>query len=280
MVLRPFGIAPMAGSDQLLQWHEVTRPDATICYLDSGGSAPPVVLVHGLAGHAGEWISTMCHLAGRWRALALDQRGHGRSTRRPHDLSRATFADDVVAVITAAGIDQPVVLVGQSMGAHTAFITAARYPHLVRHLVMIESDVGGGGNEDLVALRAALASWPAPFPDTARALTFFGGDTAPARAWVDGLEPREDGLWPRWNLEVMLETMRPIFDHEAWPEWAALSPPTLLVLGQSGLIDTDRIERMRAVRSATRVVTIAQAGHDVHLEQPHAWLRALDAFLA
>jgi pimeloyl-ACP methyl ester carboxylesterase len=145
---------------------------------------------------------------------------------------------------------------------------------------MIEGDVGGGGDEDLIALRAALVSWPVPFPDVARALAFFGGDTAPARAWVDGLDPREDGLWPRWDLGVMLETMRPIFGHEAWPAWAALSPPTLLVLGQSGLIDTDRIERMRAVRPATRVVTIAQAGHDVHLEQPDAWLRALDAFLA
>jgi pimeloyl-ACP methyl ester carboxylesterase len=77
----------------------------------------------------------------------------------------------------------------------------------------------------------------------------------------------------------MLETMRPIFAHEAWPEWRTLSAPTLLVLGQSSLISGDRVERMRAARPATRVVTIAHAGHDLHLEQPQAWLRARDAFL-
>jgi len=36
---------------------------------------------------------------------------------------------------------------------------------------------------------------------------------------------------------------------------------------------------MLAVRSATRHVTIAHAGHDVHLDQPEAWLHALDEFL-
>jgi pimeloyl-ACP methyl ester carboxylesterase len=70
-----------------------------------------------------------------------------------------------------------VVLVGQSMGAHTAFIAAARYPHLVRRLVMIEGDIGGGGDADLDALRADLASWPVPSADGAHALAFFGVDT-------------------------------------------------------------------------------------------------------
>src|SRR4051794_29372281 len=103
-----------------LPWRELDRPDATIRYLDSGGNGQPVVLVHGLVGHAAEWASTMCYLAPRRRCLALDQRGHGGATRRPRDLSRQAFVDDVVAIIDHAGIEEPVVLIGQSMGAHTA----------------------------------------------------------------------------------------------------------------------------------------------------------------
>ena len=80
-----------------------------------------------------------------FRSVTLHQRGRGRSTRAPRDVSREAFADDVAAVIRAAKAKTPVVLVGQSMGAHTAFITAARHPGVVETLVMVEGDIGGGG---------------------------------------------------------------------------------------------------------------------------------------
>jgi pimeloyl-ACP methyl ester carboxylesterase len=263
-----------------LTWRGVVRPGATIAYLDAGGEGPPVVLVHGLAAHAGEWRGTMRHLHPRWRTLALDQRGHGRGTRRPADCSREAYAADVAAVIAAAALDLPVVLIGQSMGAHTALVTAARYPELVSRLVMIEGDVGGGGEAPLAALRGALASWPLPFPDYESAMRFFGGDSELGRAWADGFERRANGLWPRWDLDVMLRAMEPVFVHECWSEWTSLPQPTLLVLGEQGSIDRDRVHRMVAVRPATRRVVIPNAGHDVHLEQPQAWHDALDAFLA
>ena len=63
-----------------------------------------MILLHGLAGHAGEWLGTMRHLFPRCRTVALDQRGHGRSTRMPDDLSRDAFVDDVAAVIGAAAL--------------------------------------------------------------------------------------------------------------------------------------------------------------------------------
>jgi pimeloyl-ACP methyl ester carboxylesterase len=260
-------------------WHEVPRPGATVHYLDSGGSGRPVILLHGLAGHAGEWLGTMRHLFPRCRTVAIDQRGHGRSTRIPDDLSRDAFADDVAAVIDAAAFEPPVVLIGQSMGAHTAFLTAARHPHLVSHLVMIEGDIGGGGGAEQAALRTALSSWPVPFPTYGSAVRFFGGDNELGHAWADGFEQRADGLWPRWDLEVMIRTMVPVFEREYWAEWESLPQPTLLVLGQTGNIDPIRVDRMLRVRPATRRVMIERAGHDLHLEQPRAWFHALDEFL-
>ena len=77
----------------------------------------------------------------------------------------------------------------------------------------------------------------------------------------------------------MIQTMAPVFERESWREWESLPQPTMLVLGQTGSIDPIRIDRMLAVRPATRCVMIEHAGHDLHLEQPRAWFNALDEFL-
>ena len=68
----------------------------------------------------------------------MDQRGHGRSTRRPADVSRQAFVDDVIAVIDQVFPGERCTLVGPPMGAHTAFLTGAFRPDLVERLVMPE----------------------------------------------------------------------------------------------------------------------------------------------
>jgi len=70
-------------------------------YEVAGTGGPTVVLLHCLAGHCGEWADTARGLAGAHRTIRMDQRGHGRSTRHPHQLSREAYADDVAAVIAA-----------------------------------------------------------------------------------------------------------------------------------------------------------------------------------
>ncbi|MER7577568.1 alpha/beta fold hydrolase [Streptomyces sp. NPDC126514] len=51
-------------------------------------------MLHGLAGHAGEWDATARRLRSRYRVVAVDQRGHGSSERHPQDVSRVA---DVMA---------------------------------------------------------------------------------------------------------------------------------------------------------------------------------------
>ena len=78
----------------------------------------------------------------------------------------------------------------------------------------------------------------------------------------------------------MVQTMEPVLLEESWPVWEAVTQLTLVVLGERGIIDIGRVRRMLELRPETRLVTIPDAGHDVHLEQTGAWLRELDLFLA
>jgi len=100
-----------------MERRRVDSSDVRISFLDSGGTGPPVVILHGLAGSATEFIATAQALP-EHRVLLVDQRGHGHSTRVPADTSRSAFVEDVVRVIEAE-VGHSVALIGQSMGAHT-----------------------------------------------------------------------------------------------------------------------------------------------------------------
>lgn len=102
-----------------MMWTErtVTRAGVRLACRDwtpaataAGSNAPPVVLLHGLAGHAGEWDAAAAHLSPRHRVVAVDQRGHGASERRPADVSRAAYVADVVAVCEQLGLHRPVLV--------------------------------------------------------------------------------------------------------------------------------------------------------------------------
>jgi pimeloyl-ACP methyl ester carboxylesterase len=258
---------------------EIHRNSVTLSCLD-GGSGDAIVLLHGLAGSGQEMLPTAESLLPGHRVIAVDQRGHGRSTRRPHDLSRQAYVDDVVAVVERLTAGGPVTLVGQSMGGHTAMLAAAWHPGLVRRLVMVEAGVGGDGAEDYpTKLGDWFASWPVPFPD-ARTAAEFLGSTPIARSWIHDLEQRADGLWPRFEPDVMRAAITAVTEKARWEEWQTVRAPTLLVSGQSGTTAAAEVRRMLRLRPDVQHIVIPDAGHDVHLEQHDVWVRVLATFLS
>jgi pimeloyl-ACP methyl ester carboxylesterase len=111
-----------------------------IAYLDEGEGAP-IVLVHGFAStkevnwvHPG-WFETLKR-AGR-RAIALDNRGHGASTKLydPADYETSRMAGDVAALIDHLGLGAADVM-GYSMGARIAAFLAVEQPEKLRSLVL------------------------------------------------------------------------------------------------------------------------------------------------
>lgn len=258
---------------------QLTRDGVRLRLRDSGTSGKPVLLLHGLGGHAREWDATAASLRPTCRILALDQRGHGRSDRRPPDVSRAAYVADAVAVVERL-CDEPVALVGQSLGGHTAFLVAAARPDLVASLVVAEATAGGPNLAAVERVREWLASWPTPFPSRGQALSFFGGDNTVARAWVSGLRWADSGWSPRFDVDVMTACLRAAEERSWWDEWASIRCPALIVRGGHGILAHQDLMRMVATVPPTRVVTLEAAGHEVHLEDPDAWYGAIAPFLA
>lgn len=254
-------------------------------------SAPPVVLLHGLAGHAGEWDAAAAHLAPHHRVVAVDQRGHGASERRPADVSRAAYVADVRAVCEQLGVDRPV-LVGQSLGGHTAMLTAAAHPDLVRGLVLVEAGAARADPDTADEIGGWLDSWPLPFPTLAEARTFLTGQGLNGDAWAAGLEQRADGWYPRFERSVMVAAITENTSRDWWPQWQAVRCPTLLIIGEKGIIPPEESVRMlssgdsgdsadpSAPAGVTTAVSVPGSGHDVHLDRPAAVHALLSAFLS
>ena len=95
------------------------------------GSGSPVVLLHGGLGHSGNWGYQVAALvANGYRAILIDSRGHGRSSRDERPFSYDLMAGDVLAVLNALRLEQ-VAMAGWSDGACAALILAAQAPSRV-----------------------------------------------------------------------------------------------------------------------------------------------------
>jgi pimeloyl-ACP methyl ester carboxylesterase len=105
----------------------VEHDGARIWYATYGRGAP-VVLLHGGLGHGGNWgYQVPALVAAGYRAILIDSRGHGRSTRDARPYSYELLASDVLAVLDAVAVERAAV-VGWSDGACTALILAHRAP--------------------------------------------------------------------------------------------------------------------------------------------------------
>lgn len=247
----------------------------TISYSVFDGADPAVVILHGLAGSGREFIPTAHALAPR-RVLLIDQRGHGLSTRMPAEVSRAAFVNDVARVIEAEGA-QPVDLIGQSMGAHTALLVAAAHPDLVNRLVLLEGNEGGGSAEEHAALGDYFRSWETPFSSREEARELLGGGPL-ARAWAADLEEREDGLYPRFAADVMVRAISEVAVPR-WSEWESITAPTLVVYAGGGMFTEGQKAEFVARGKNAKRADLAGATHDAHLDAFDQWCAALRGFL-
>lgn len=109
-----------------------------IAYEDVGQGSPAVVLIHGAYGNRSCYAAQIEHLAQRHRVVALDLRGHGESSVPQDGYRLRDYAEDVVAVCDAAGLDR-YVLCGHSMPV--ALIAASLIPDHTAGVALLDGSV-------------------------------------------------------------------------------------------------------------------------------------------
>jgi pimeloyl-ACP methyl ester carboxylesterase len=138
----------------------IDGPAGKLFVREEGTGGLPVVFVHSLAGHAGHWSLPLQRLSRNRQAVALDLRGHGRSSPpRDGDYSTPAMAKDVATVADSLGLGR-FVLVGHSMGGLVALECAGSHPERIAGLLLV--DPGGDARmvprEQIEPFFAALRS--------------------------------------------------------------------------------------------------------------------------
>jgi len=138
------------------------KGDPRLAHYDSGGGAagePPIVLLHQSLARSEDWENIFPRLATRYRTVAYDARGHGRSGRAT-DYSLRAFADDTLRMLREI-VKEPALLVGHSLGALAALVAAGDAPDLVRGIVLEDPALGYAKAWDpakYMTLREGIAS--------------------------------------------------------------------------------------------------------------------------
>jgi pimeloyl-ACP methyl ester carboxylesterase len=225
-----------------------TDDDVDLYYERHGNDGEAVVLVHGLTGDTTDWRPQVAALAGSYRLLVLDHRGHGRSSA-PLDeaaYSIERMADDVEALAAGVGF--------------------ARY-HLIGHSM-------GGAIAQEIALRSG-----------ARLVTLTLEDTSFSFAEFEARMPEKPPPLPPERLEEVLARLGRM-SHDAlrfgfralrrWPgtetRAGAIATPTLIVCGEDdgpALVLGSR--RLAELIPGSRLETIAGAAHSPQEEQPETF---------
>ena len=115
--------------------------EVAINYVESSATGPLLIMLHGMAATWQVFETTIPFLAVRWRVVAADLRGHGRSGRVAGRYTLLDYVRDVAALHRHLS-DEPAVVVGSSLGAMVAIGLAAEDPDSVRAVVLEDPPLG------------------------------------------------------------------------------------------------------------------------------------------
>ena len=241
------------------------------------GDGPPVLFIHGFPLDGTLWHPTAERLAGLHRSIMPDLRGHGRSSVA-ESMTIARYADDLVQVLDALAVREPVVVVGLSMGGIIAFDLFRRHRARLRALGIVDARANEEPPEG-VARRHALADLVLREGSRAAAEAMIGPLFAPGvaadlrRTWYDRMAATPPaGVAAAARALAAREDSRPTLPR--------IDCPTLVVAGeQDAITPVDLMREIHAQIGGSRFALIPGAGHLPPVEQPDRFARVLLEFL-
>jgi pimeloyl-ACP methyl ester carboxylesterase len=183
-----------------------TLPGGATLYCTDEGTGEALLFVHGWTCDSSDFLWQLAHFRSRYRIVAPDLRGHGRSTVTAAGYDVRTFARDLVELLDARRIDS-CIAVGHSLGGLIASVLAVDYPDRVRGIVCLDPAYGVPEPE-AAACRALLGEMRAANGPQRLAHAFAAWEGASTPAYFRELHVRRMLAMPP---HVVVETFHQLF---------------------------------------------------------------------
>jgi pimeloyl-ACP methyl ester carboxylesterase len=271
-----------------------TIDDQTI-YLEVTGpeNAPYAFLVHGWASSSYTWKPILPALSRRYRCVTIDLPGFGRSPAPSRPPTIIGYADLVARLIEYVSPNQPVLLLGHSMGGQISTTLALRYPLLVERMVLLNPALSGrlSTRVNLLIGPHVLAEWFPPLEWLLHLLAktpldytdyLLKPSNFAERARVseeDYQRIRADARRPGQG-RIRAACFQAMRQGDLRGKIAMVEPPTLVIWGaEDNIVPLRDAGVVAAEWPAADLRIIPNAGHWPQFEQPDATLRHIALFL-
>ncbi len=247
---------------------------------------PPLIFLHGFLGRGADFLPLAAPLSRRFYCLLPDLPGHGGTPLPREPLSFEHLGRQFGLLLDAEGI-QRCALAGYSMGGRLALYFAVQMARRVQALVVesaspgldapaeradrIQADRQRARRMRRIGMAAFLQEW--------YEMPLFASLRRNPQALRAMRADRAAGNDPQRASRVIVE-LSPARQPPLWGALSSLSMPALFLAGALDPKYAALIPRMAARAPRGRALIVPEAGHNIHFEQPQAWLRAVQDFLA
>jgi N-formylmaleamate deformylase len=243
-------------------------------YLRTGGSKPPLVLLHGLTGNGTCWSPLARALEDEYDVVMPDARGHGNSSTPLNGYRYQDHAKDVVGLVQELEMTTPVLL-GHSMGGMTATVVAAQAITPIRAVILADPTFLSPQRQhqvhdgDLIEQHRRLLS----------------SSKSDLLAQARLRHPRRSCEFIELITEARRRTRISAFDVlvPPNPEYhqlvSAICVPILLVIGEAGVVSLETARELHKLNPRVRLQQIPEAGHGLPYDQPDRFAAVVRSFL-
>ncbi len=242
------------------------------------GEGPELVLLHGIGSNASSWLPVVSELSAEFRLAMLDMRGHGQSSRPERGYLISDYARDLDAVLTALGLDRPLIL-GHSLGGMTALEWATTHPDRARGLAIEDSPMtrGGDGVAELFDGWITLSQMTVDEADAYYAEHYPEWSAEDRRRRAEGITSVAPGVFLDLKADMLAQGGRHVVG-----DYAGITSPALLVYGDlatGGLVPDVLANLFAATIPGSRVAHIPSGTHNLHRDNKAEFLAAALPFL-